>query len=144
MAWYVCTISPTEPRNWTLCKELGLWGYTRGMPTCEPGDHLVFWLGKRGYIGFGLVTEPPRVPRSRAEAPWAGGTYRFTAIVPMKVQLEVQEPLYLPFKDNIQATTGLNTARFQRGMSLMPDDAATAVTEMLLERFLLEGNTERP
>lgn len=136
MAWFVCTISPTEPRNWRLCKEYGLWGYTRGMPKCKPGDHLIFWVGKRGYIGYGVVTDHPRIPRSSAEAPWAGGTQRFTAVIPMKVQLEVSDPIFLPFKNNIQVTTGLSTSHFQRGMARMPDDVATAITEGLLQRFL--------
>lgn len=136
MSWFVCTISPAEPRNWELCKEYGLWGYTRGMPKCAPGDHLLFWVGQRGYIGYGLVTDYPRTPKSRAEAPWAGGTYRFTAVVPMKVQVEVKEPIFFGFTNNVQTQTGLNTGHFQRGMSAMPDDAATDLAEQLLKRFL--------
>lgn len=138
MAWFVCTISPTEPRNWALCKEYGLWGYTRGMPRSVPGDHLLYWVGRQGYIGYGLVTDYPRPPRSRADAPWAGGKYRFTAVVPMVVLAEVQVPIHLPFINNVQAETGLNTAHFQRGMSAMPDNAATAITARLLKRFLEE------
>lgn len=136
MSWFVCTISPTAPRNWELCKEYGLWGYTRGMPKCVPGDHLIFWIGRRGYSGYGLVTGYPYPPKSRADAPWAGGTSRFTAVIPMKVQLEVKEPIFLPFEKNIQTQTGLNTAHFQRGMTVMPDGAAQSVAEQLLQRYL--------
>lgn len=138
MTWFVCTISPSEPRNWQLCKQFGLWGYTRGIPKCVPGDHLLYWVGGRGYIGYGLVTGHPRVPRSRSEAPWAGGTARFTAVVPMKVLLEVDHPIFLRFIQNVQVDTGLNTGHFQRGMSVIPDAAATALTERLLNGYLGE------
>lgn len=138
MAWFVCSISPNEPRNWELCKEYGLWGYTRGMAKSVPGDHLLYWVGRRGYIGYGLVTDHPRLPRSRADAPWPGGTYRFTAVVPMKVLVEVTKPLFLPFVNNVQEQTGINTAHLQRGMSVMSDSAAAAVTIRLLERYLAE------
>lgn len=135
MAWYLCTISPTEPRNWELCKEYGLWGYTRGMPKCVPGDHLLFWIGKRGYIGYGVVTALPRRPLTKADAPWAGGTGRFTAVVPMVVQLEIADPIFLPFFNNVQKDTGFNTGHLQRGMSLVSADAATLVTSRLLDQF---------
>jgi len=136
MTWFVCTISPSEPRNWDLCKEFGLWGYTRGVPKCEPGDRLLYWVGRKGYIGYGLVTDYPRRPTSRAEAPWAGGTTRFTAVVPMKVLLEVKDPIHLQFERNVQTDTGLNTGHFQRGMSVIPDAPAIALTERLMDRYL--------
>ncbi|MCC3298469.1 hypothetical protein [Arthrobacter caoxuetaonis] len=143
MAWYLCAISPNEPRNWQLCKERGLWGYTRGTPKCEAGDHLLFWIGKRGYIGYGLVTDMPRRPRSKADAPWAGGTDRFTAVVPMTVQVEIAEPVFLPFVNNVQQDTGFNTGQLQRGMSLVPNDAATRITARLLERYFeAQGEAE--
>ena len=104
------------------------------MPKCQVGDHLLFWIGKRGYIGYGGVTDMPRRPRSKADAPWAGGTGRFTAVIPMAVQLEIAEPIFLPFVNNVQQDTGFNTGHLQRGVSLMPDDAATRITARLLER----------
>lgn len=105
----------------------------------------MFWVGRRGYVGYGVVTGPARVPKTRDDAPWAGGKYRFTAVVPMKVLVEVQTPIFLPFSHNVQSVTGLNTAYFQRGMSVMSDRAATSVTEQLLDRYLHEehdGATE--
>lgn len=137
MTWWVATISRHHPGNWGLCKEVGYFGYTRGRAGCEPGDHLLVWVGGRGYIGFGLVTGPPRAPASRAEAPWAGGTRRFTSVVPFRMQLELDTGgIYLPFRKNIQDVTGINTARLQHGLSCISDKAATRVTMMLLEREL--------
>ncbi|WP_104192909.1 hypothetical protein [Cryobacterium sp. Y82] len=143
MTWFVCSISPSEPRNWALCKEHGLWGYTRGMPSAGPGDRLLFWMGKKGYVGFGRVTEPARVPAGRFEAPWSGGTSRFTAIVPMIVWFEVKKPLWYPFVNNVQTETGLNTGHFQRGMALVPDDIALTLSSRLVERALAESEEAR-
>lgn len=136
MAWYLCCTSPTEPRNWSLCKEYGLFGYTRGMPRCVPGDHLIFWKGQKGYVAYGLVTGSPRVPWGRVDAPWPGGTLRFTAVVPMKVLVEVDIPIFYGFKENLQDRTGLNKGHLQRGMCRIDDQVATDLAAQLLERYL--------
>ncbi|MGV3732425.1 MAG: hypothetical protein ACO1N6_03375 [Microcella sp.] len=133
----MATVSKHEPRNWDLCKEVGLFGYTRGMAKCEPGDHLLIWFGGRGYIGFGLVTGYARRPSGKAEAPWSGGTSRFTSVVPFKMQLELpNDGLYLAFVNNIQKQTGINTAKLQHSLSAIPDEAAVQVTRQLLEMEL--------
>jgi len=54
----------------------------------------------------------------------------------MKVLLEIDDPIFLRFVNNVQVDTGLNTGHFQRGMSVMPDTAATALTERLLDRYM--------
>ncbi|WP_152969882.1 hypothetical protein [Arthrobacter sp. Edens01] len=79
---------------------------------------------------------------SKTDAPWAGGIHRFTASIPMKVLLEVKNPIFLPFRNNIQTETGLNTANFQRGMSLMSDDVATRLNGRLFEQYILEEEDE--
>lgn len=108
------------------------------MPKCAPGDHLLFWIGRKGYIGYGVVTGQPRKPLTKADAPWIGGTERFTAVVPMVVQLETSTPLFLPFINNLQKDTGFNTAHLQRGMSKVSEEAATLITERLLTKYLEE------
>lgn len=134
MTWWVATVSKNEPKNWDLCKETGLFGYSRGMAKCEPGDHLLVWFGGRGYIGYGVVTGHPRRPASKAEAPWSGGTSRFYSVIPFKMQLELPAGgLYLAFKNNIQEQTGFNTAKLQHSLSVVPDEAAVKVTRQLLE-----------
>lgn len=145
--WWVATISKHSPRNWKVCKEVGLFGYTRGMHKAQPGDHFVVWFGGRGYIALCLITGNPFRPTSRAEAPWAGGTERFQSVVPFSVQVELpeNEGVYLPFSNNVQAKTGLTTARFQHSLSAMPNFAGRLVANEILqialdaEKALAEG-----
>lgn len=131
MAWFVCAVSPREKKNWDLCKESGFWGYTRGAAPGTVGDQLLFWVGGRGYVGYGVVVGDPHEPSDRSEAPWPGSVYRFTSVVPFKLQYEAKNPVFLRFKSNVQEVTGFNTANLQRGMSRVPDSAAGLVVELL-------------
>lgn len=142
--WWLATVSKHHPRNWELCKDAGLFGYSRGLAKCEEGDHLLVWHGGRGYMAYGVITGAPFVPRNRAEAPWPGGLYRFTSVVPFKVQLELPTGgIYLKFRDNVQELTGFNTAKLQHSLSAIPDEAAALVTERLLEAELGEPEEVR-
>lgn len=139
MAWFLCSVSRSQPRNWILCKESGLWGYTRGIAHCDPQDHLLFWVGGRGYVGYGVVSGEPRKPNGKSEAPWPGGVYRFTSIIPFRLQVEVEEPVYLRFERQVQERTLFSTARFQQGFNAVSDGAAAAVAELLMVQHLKEA-----
>ena len=68
----------------------------RGRPRAKAEDHLLIWLGGRGYVAEALVTGLPIVPRAKEEVPWPGGLYRFAYVVPMRVVAEVREPINFP------------------------------------------------
>src|SRR5690348_725919 len=96
---FLCTISRTSPDNWTLCKQTGLWGVARAtkrrMSRIEVGDRLFVWLGGRGFVAEAVVAAPPRPPRNASEAPWEGGLYRFTFVIPIEVIRELAAPIRL-------------------------------------------------
>lgn len=139
MTWYLCTIGRTTPRNWDLCKEVGLYGLPgRRRPRVQVGDHLLVWQGGKGYIAEAVVTGSVRSPSSQAEAPWPGGTYRFRYVIPIEVVLEVKSPLKLPFDGNEQSGTGFPKGKFQLSLSAIPDKAAMYVSTALGEKQLDE------
>lgn len=92
----------------------------------KEGDRLLVWIAGSGYVGHAVVTGPMRSPASRAEAPWPGGPYRFAAVVPMEVELDLCKPLMLPFTNQRQALTGLSLFQFRRGFIHIGDSAAEA------------------
>lgn len=139
MAWYLCTVSRAERGNWARCKGVGLWGVPRGPKVhtqVQVGDHLLFWIGRVGYVGYGVVSGPPRRPKSREEAPWPGGKYRFETVVPFTLQIETQTPIHVPFKGAVQNETGFTTVMFQRGFSPVSDSSASRITSLILDQEL--------
>jgi hypothetical protein len=148
VAWYLCSTSRSKPRNWELCKEVGLWAIgtssrTRLDPRIEVGDHLLFWVGGRGYSAFGVVSELPRPPRDNLEAPWAGGVYAFRTVIPFKLQLEVKTPLWLRFERARQVETDFPSVLFQTGCSLLKDrDASKIVQRLLVQDLELQGELD--
>jgi hypothetical protein len=135
VATYLCTISRESPNNWALCKQAGMWGIPLaakvGYRRVEVGDHLLIWVGGRGYVAEAIVTDVPRSPRNRDEAPWPGGTYRFGLVVPMRVINEVQTPVRFPFVGDKQADTGLSKAMFRRSFVRLPDDVSATISSAL-------------
>jgi hypothetical protein len=137
VSWYVCTIGKATPGNWELCKQVHLFGIPRsttGRPHVQVGDHLLIWLGGRGYAAEAAVTGPARIPNSEEEAPWPGGTDRFAYVIPIEVVLEVTAPLYLPFVDNRQSGTNFPNGYFRRSLSGVPDEPAMHVIAALREK----------
>jgi hypothetical protein len=134
-------VSRKTKKNWDLCKEVNLWGISRlGKDRrIEPGDHLLFWVGGTGYVGYGTITEPPRPPNGREEAPWPGGKYHYGTVIPFRLVLEVADPYRLPFVAGVQESTGWTSARFQRGFASIDESTAQKVTRVLVERSLAEG-----
>jgi hypothetical protein len=145
MAWYLCTISKNEPSNWGKCKDVGLWGVpgvVKAAKEAKRGDRLLFWMGGRGYIGYGVVMEQGRVPQGRDEVPWPGGLGRWTYVIPMRVLVEAKKPVRLKFHRSVQDQTGFTAAKFQRGFAPINDEPAQRVAEEVLEQSINESPTE--
>lgn len=138
---YVCTISRNSPRNWPLCKEVGLYGIPghNRTPAVRKGDRLFIWQGGKGYVAEALVTEDPRVPKSRDEAPWPGGLYSFGWVIPFDLVLEVKAGVAFPFVGQRQDKTGITKAGLQRSLALMSTEGAAVVSEALAERVRAEA-----
>ena len=142
MAWFLCTISRHEPSNWKKCKEAGLWGIpgvVHASKEAKRGDRLLFWMGGRGYIGYGIVLEQGRVPQRRDEVPWPGGLARWTYLIPMRVQIEIAEPVRLKFQRSIQDQTRFSTTKFQRGFAPIESEPAQAVAEQIIQQSIRES-----
>jgi hypothetical protein len=145
MPWYLCTISRHEPSNWGKCKDSGLWGIpgvVKAAMDVKRGDRLLFWMGGRGYIGYGVVMEQGRVPQYRNEIPWPGGLARWTYLIPMRVQVEVKNPVRLKFHRSVQEQTGFPATKFQRGLAPINDEPAQRVAEWILEQSIDESVPE--
>ncbi len=144
MSWFVCAIGKSSPGNWDLCKEANAYGVLggQGRPRAKAEDHLLIWLGGRGYVAEALVTGLPIVPRAKEEVPWPGGLYRFAYVVPMRVVAEVREPINFPFVRNVQPETGVSTAQLQRGMALIPDSGAMKVSAAIRKQVIEEAQAQ--
>ena len=133
---YVCTISRTAPRNWTLCRDIGLYGIPghNRTPNAKRGDRIFIWLGGKGYIAEAVVTEDPRPPKSRSEAPWPGGLYSFGWVIPFELVLEVKEAVSFPFVGQRQERTGVSKSGLQRSLAVLSTEGADVITTALRER----------
>lgn len=133
---YVCTISRNTPRNWTLCREVGLYGIPghKRIPTAKKGDRIFIWLGGKGYVAEAVVTEDPRSPKTRSEAPWPGGLYSFGWVIPFELVLEVKEGVSFPFVGQRQERTGVSKSGLQRSLALLSTEGADVITTALRER----------
>lgn len=141
MTWFVCTISKGEPENWEICKSTQLWGVPGKSKlgfTAKAGDRLLFWLGGRGYAGVGAVTAELRVPKTRNEIPWAGGLARWSYLIPIRIDLEVKQPLFIGFERSRQHETDFTLDKFQRGFAPVPDEPAEMIAERLRARSVDE------
>lgn len=133
MGALLCTISKQERKNWEICRDVGLWGVPHGnkwkvnLTKAKTDDRLLFWIAAEGFVGWGTVTGPMRVPTSRDEVPWAGGLYRYAALVPMRVELELKKPLKLRFDESQkQLGTGISVFMLRRGFIHVRDEQADA------------------
>jgi hypothetical protein len=139
-ATYLCSISRFNPDNWPLARDAGMWGLTarggvgtRTPPTARvrPGDRLVFWVGGQGYVGEGVVVEPPRAPKNKSEAPWPGGLHLFQTVIPMLVTKELRSPVYLRFDGDKQRDTNMSKNNFRRSLYRIPDSAAEVISKLI-------------
>ncbi|MFE1584916.1 hypothetical protein ACFW6Q_04380 [Streptomyces sp. NPDC058737] len=141
--FYVCTISRKSPRNWTLCREVGLYGIPghRRAPSAKKGDHIFIWMGGKGYIAEAVVTEDPRTPKNRSEAPWPGGLYSFGWVIPFDIVLELKDGVSFPFVGQRQERTGVSKSGLQKSLVLLSTEGAKVIGAALRERAKTETNT---
>lgn len=140
MSWFVCTIGKSSQANWDLCKQAGSYGVPgrRGRPRVQAEDRLLIWIAGRGFKAEAVVTGDAIVPQTTADAPWPGGLYRYGYVVPMRVVLEVRDPVIFPFVNGVQPETGVSTAQLQRSMALIPDSGADRISVAIRERHIIE------
>ncbi len=143
MAWWLCTISSKTPRNWDVCKEVGLYGIPgerNRAREVKVEDGLLIWMGGKGYLAEARVVDAPRVPKSRAEAPWGGGTLRFRWVVPFELVTELRKPLAFPFQGQTQVRTGFSKNMFLRSFTSVLDEPAGVVVAALREAAAVGGS----
>lgn len=133
---YVCTISRTSPRNWDLCREIGLYGIPghKRSPSAKKGGRIFIWIGGKGYIAECVVTDDPRPPKSRSEAPWPGGLYSFGWVIPFELVLEIKKGVSFPFVGQHQEKTGVSKSGLQRSLALLSAEAVEVISSALRER----------
>lgn len=133
---YVCTISRNTPTNWAKCRSVGLYGVPghNRPPGVKKGDRIFVWMGGKGYIAEAVVTEDPRVPKSRQEAPWPGGLYSYGWVVPIDIILEVKEGVSFPFVGQRQERTGVTKSGLQRSLTLVSEEGVRVIRAGLHQR----------
>ena len=122
--WFICTLSKQGFKNWDICKEISAWGIASGekkprLDRAKKGDYLIIYGAGKGLVATAIVTGPMRRPESREEAPWAGGIYRYGAIVPFKILVEPETPVWIPYTNMIINGTSIHTSRLQKGFSMI-------------------------
>ena len=144
MSWFVFTIGQSNPGNWELCKEVGAYGvsFGSGRPRAKKEDRILIWLGGRGYVAEAVVTGPPTEARTEEEVPWPGGLNRYAYLVPIRVVVEVREPVNFPFVGRVQPETGVKTAHLQRGMATIPDSAAMKISAAIRKQAIEEERAQ--
>lgn len=124
-SWFICTISKEGFKNWEICKNISAWGIAASgdrkpkLDSVKKGDHLVIYAAGKGFISTAVVTGPMKRPTTKEQAPWAGGVYRYGAIVPFKILIELSEPLKIPFTKMFFDRTQIHTSRLQKGFSMI-------------------------
>ena len=138
--WFVCTVSKETPHNWELAKAGAVWGIpTNGrkinMSQTRKGDYLLFYMASKGFFALAETTGPMKVPASKEEAPWAGGVYRYGAVIPMKILLELDVPMKKAFVDNKIEGTSIAANVLRRGFAQISNhDGVTAADALVLEK----------
>ncbi len=138
MSWYVAAISKQSPHNWELCKEVGLFGIsTQGrkisVSNIQSGDKILVWMGGKGFISRATIKSLPRPPKDKSEVPWGGGIHRFGLVIPISVDLEAQNPIWLGFQNGKQIETGMSQFALRKSFSLIPDSVALKI-DLLLKK----------
>lgn len=138
MTWFLCTVAHDSPRNWDLCKEISAWGVATQpgkfrQERVQVGDKLLIWLAKRGYVSCATVCGDVRIPASKAEVPWPGGLHRYGAVIPFRIDLELDPPLMLRFHSQKQELTGINVYQLRRGFVAVNDAAGEAAVGAMQE-----------
>ena len=137
--WFICTISKQSANNWEICKDTGLWGIAAsfGKPALgrsKPGDHLVFYKSGVGLVGLGRTTAPMKRPLSREEVPWPGGLYRYGALLPFKLEIDLKEPVKIEFEDRFMKRTTIHGSRLQKGFSAISNEDGMYLRSLMVGR----------
>lgn len=135
--WFVCTVSKEAPHNWGLAKVAEYWGIPSNgrkvsMNQVSKGDYLVFYMASKGFFALAEITGPMKIPASKEEAPWAGGIFRYGVVIPMRVLIELEEPLKKPFIDNKIEGTAIAANVLRRGFVRISNQDGVLMTDALI------------
>jgi hypothetical protein len=142
-SWYICTLSQESFKNWDICKTVSAWGISAGLSKTnlervKVGDNLIVYAARRGFLAKATVNNSIKRPTSRDEVPWAGGLYRYGALVPFEIEIELTKPLVIPFTKMIIDGTQIHSSRLQKGFSII----SSTDGNYLLKKMLNYSNTE--
>lgn len=127
-SWFICTVARQSFKNWEICKDISAWGILSGgrivnLDLVKKGDFLVIFAASRGFISVAQVTDPIKRPANREEVPWAGGMYRYGALVPFEIIIELNNPFKVSITKMIFDGISIHTSRLQKGFSMIsPND----------------------
>lgn len=135
--WFVCTVSKETPHNWDLAKAAAVWGIpTNGrkvnLGQTQKGDYLLFYLASKGFFALAETTAPMKMPASKEEAPWAGGIFRYGAVIPMKILLELDVPMKKAFVENKIEGTSIAANMLRRGFAQISNHDGVIAAEALI------------
>lgn len=145
-SWFICTISKESFKNWEICKEILAWGIAGSgdrkpkLDRVKKKDHLIIYAAGKGFISTAIVTGPMKRPASREEAPWAGGIYRYGAIIPFKILIELSSPLKIPFTKMFFDGTTIHTSRLQKGFSMISGEDGNFLYSEMQKHSVLRNN----
>ena len=73
-------------------------------------------------------------PLSREEVPWPGGLYRYGAILPFKLEVEMSDPIKIEFKDRLIKNTSIHGSRLQKGFSAITNEDGTYLRNLMTSK----------
>ena len=139
MSSWICVISNQSPKNWDLCKDINLFGiaaYNRKLQIVpKQNDQMLFWYARHGFLGWGEITADTRSPLGPEETPWAGGSSRFSKVIPFKLTYEASSPVFVPFVSGKQVETGISSFTLQRGIASITNQAFDKAQELILSGY---------
>lgn len=134
--WHVCTVSSDGKHNWEICKEISAWGLaTNGrkisFDAASEGDNLLIYQATAGFIAYCVTSSGLVKPTDRTQTPWAGGLFRYGAILPFKLKIDMRTPLTVKFSNLRIADTQISVASLRRGFSQINVEDGTKILEMM-------------
>lgn len=136
---FICTISSSGLHNWEICKAIESWGIaTNGMrvnlPDLNKDDLLFIYRASKGIIATARVKSKIVIPRSREQTPWAGGLYRYGALVPFRIEREYEQAIPVKFENMRIVGTRISVTSLRRGFSRV-EPADSKILLDFIERF---------
>ncbi len=119
---FICTVASSGLHNWEICKSIQSWGIaTNGMkvnlPDVKKEDILFIYRASKGLIAIARAKDKISIPRTREETPWAGGMYRYGALVPYRLEREFEEAIPVKFENMRISGTQISATSLRRGFS---------------------------